>query len=113
MPRLTDLPRRRSSPGRGAWQLFLMLCLLATAAFAASPSELGSRARERFEVLPLREGVLLKPLHKSDYAVIEITGEGVAIDGEEMSGRALRRRLGDDADVVQDIADLDASELRE
>jgi hypothetical protein len=94
-------------------QVFLMLCVLATAAFAASPSELGARARERFEVLPLREGVLLKPLHKSDYSVIEITGEGVAIDGEELSGRSLRRRLGDDAEVVQDIADLDESELRE
>src|SRR6187401_2195917 len=113
MSRLTDLRRRLSGPGRGALQVFLMLVALASAAFAASPSELGARARERFEVLPLREGVLLKPLQKSDYSVIEITGDGVAIDGEELSGRALRRRLGDDAEVVQDIADLDASELRE
>src|SRR5436190_14957952 len=104
MPRLTDSLRRRSGPAVGALRLFLMLVVFATATFAASPSELGSRARERFEVLPLREGVLLKPLHKSDYSVIEITGDGVAIDGEELSGRALRRRLGDDADVVEDIA---------
>src|SRR5689334_6621719 len=113
MLRPADLLRRRSGSGRGAVQAFVLLFLLAAAAFAASPSELGARARQRFEVLPLREGVLLKPLHKSDYSVIEITGDGVAIDGEELSGRALRRRLGDDADVVQDIADLDASELRE
>ena len=106
MPRLTDSLRRRSGPAVGALRLFLLLVVFATATFAASPGELGSRARERFEVLPLREGVLLKPLHKSDYSVIEITGDGVAIDGEELSGR-------DDADVVEDIADLDESELRQ
>src|SRR5690242_17566258 len=98
------LPSVRSPrlASRRRWRLLWFAALVlasAVAAIAASPSELAVRARKRFEVLPLREGVLLKPLGHPGYAVIEITEHGVAVDGEELSGRALRRRLGDDADL--------------
>ncbi len=95
----------------------VLLVLAAAVAFAgtakATPAaDLGEEARQTFEVLPLREGVLLKPRQAKTYSVIEITDSGVAVDGEELSGRDLRRRLGGDAGVVEAIADLESDERR-
>lgn len=109
--------RRRSAANR-AFLLLSMILVGAVlvgavpAAAAATPADLARQAQQRFEILPLREGVLLKPHRSSHYAVVEITDSGVAVDGEELSGKALRRRLGEDTDLVAAIAELDAAERR-
>ncbi|MEO8503551.1 MAG: hypothetical protein ABI609_06595 [Acidobacteriota bacterium] len=102
---------------RSALLVLLVICAAASAAAADSADStrgLADRARQHFEVLPLREGVLLKPHAGGSpgYSVIEITESGVAVDGEELSGSKLRRRLGADSDLVEAIADLDGEDLR-
>ena len=59
-----DVQSRRNGAIRNALLVLLVIC--ATAGAAAADSEdatrgLAERARQHFEVLPLREGVLLKP----------------------------------------------------
>ena len=62
--------------------------------------ELKRTVERRFDVLPLREGVALRP--KAPIAgirSIEISGGMIGIDGQPATGAELRSKLGADADA--------------
>jgi hypothetical protein len=67
----------------------------------------------RFDVLPLRDGLALRP--KSDMRgvrSIELTDMTIAIDGVPVTGAELRDRLGSEADPIIRLSYLDQSARR-
>ena len=74
--------------------------------------DLGSRARQRFQILPLRNGVALMPRFRSAVRSIEISGGTIAVDGDTVTGAELRQKLGPDTDLVLQLSYLDPSSLR-
>jgi len=61
----------------------------------------------RFDVLPLRDGVALRPRSAaSGVRSVEITGGTIAIDGQPATGAELRAKLGADADAVLQLSYL-------
>jgi hypothetical protein len=106
-----------------------MISLLLTAAILSAPAPpvvleaaqsqragdsrtLRERIESRFEVVPLRDGIGLRPRVVRDVRMIEVTDVGIAIDGSPVTGGELRERLGADADVVLQLSYLDAAERR-
>jgi hypothetical protein len=79
---------------------------------AGDSRTLGERIQSRFEVVPLRDGIGLRPRVVRDVRMIEVTDVGIAIDGSPVTGGELRKRLGADADVVLQLSYLDAAERR-
>src|SRR5712672_783924 len=88
-----------------------ILALLAAVAAVSSPLEaqrpptdvaaLRSSLEPKFEILPLRDGVALRPREAyGDIKSIEVTNGPIAIDGQPVTGAELRQRLGADADTV-------------
>ena len=80
----------------------------------ADVSQLRDRAERRFQVVPLRRGLMLVP--KSEAArvrSIEIDAGQVIVDGAAVTGRELRDRIGEDADIVAQLSFLDAATLRQ
>jgi len=76
----------------------------APAAPAAVGEELAAEISERFEVLPTREGLLLRPREEAGYRAVEIANGEVAVDGETVEGEALDERLGAAAGPVRRLA---------
>lgn len=90
--------------------------LLCGAAWAAdSPAELRADLEERFALVPLSGGLLLQPLDASaGPRAIEISGAGIALDGQIVGTDELRLRLGEEAaDLVLATAALDETARRE
>lgn len=83
---------------------------------ATSPreqGELAGRVRERFRVALLDEGVILVPRETGrEFTAIEISGGSVAIDGVAVTGRALRARVPQEADLILALSYLEAPALR-
>jgi hypothetical protein len=76
-----------------------------------APSGLASEVEEHFEVLPLREGLLLRPRDPDlGFRALELNGGDLVIDGVLVSASELRDRLGDLAESVLSLSDLDGSE---
>ena len=74
---------------------------------------LGRQIEQRFDVLPVQGGLVLKPKGASrGVRSIELTNGAIAIDGEPVTGAELKRRLGADADLIIRLSYLDASEQR-
>ncbi len=76
---------------------------------AAESSELWSRVVERYEVVVLSRGLLLEPLgDEVELRTIEVSDEGVAIDGQQLELDQVTDRLGaDDAALVLALVDMD------
>jgi len=71
-------------------------------------NQLRERIERRFDVLPLRTGIALRPKDRSrGFRSIELAEGSIAIDGEPVTEAELRARLGDDADVVLPLWYLD------
>jgi hypothetical protein len=70
------------------------------------PATLKAQVVERYRVLVIRDGIVLTPRAGSGSAV-EITAEGIALDGQPVSGRELRDRLGPDASLVLQLSYTD------
>ena len=95
----------------------LVLALVITAAaapFAAAqtPTEeqrdLRSRIEARYEVVPLSDSIALRPKVRSrSLRLIEIESGNIMIDGEAVTGRELRDRVGADADLILRLSYLD------
>jgi hypothetical protein len=93
---------------------------------APARSELRQKITERYEVLPVRGGLLLKP-RSSRVGVhsIELTGgaggtggadatdANIAVNGETVTPSVLRAWLGDDAPAVLELAALAPAERRQ
>jgi hypothetical protein len=94
------------------------LVLVSTPALALQPSpdqqrELRTRIEERFDVVPLTDGLALRPKTRlRDVRLIEIASDGgVSINGAPVTGRELREQLGSDADSVLRLSQM-SSEAR-
>jgi hypothetical protein len=101
----------------GIYAVAIVLALLggAPAAEQSGPDAAALRARleRRFDVLPLRDGFVLRPKSTaSGVRAIEVTEDAIALDGEPATGAELRRRLGADADLILQISYLSDQERR-
>lgn len=108
----TEIVRRRVLRAGLLGLLVLLAGLPAAAQPARGDEELRADVHARFEVLPLRSGVLLRPLDSgAGYRAVEITGAGVAVDGDLLDGDELEDRLGAEGDLVRRLARRDPDEL--
>jgi hypothetical protein len=95
-------------------------------AAAAQPPDRGDERRalrtqlERtYELVPLTDGIGLRPKVRgrggepNEVRLIDVTAGAVLINGEAVTGRELRDRLGADADAVLRLSYLSADELRD
>ena len=79
----------------------------------AVPDGLKRQIERRFEVLPLTDGLALRPRSAvRGVRSIEIAGGTIAIDGVPSTGAELRDKLGADADLVLRLSYLDADARR-
>jgi len=83
---------------------------------AQTVNEIGAlkaQLERRFEVLPLQDGVLLRPrAATAGVRSIEVHQGAIAIDGQVVTGAELRSRLGGEADLVVRVSYLSASDQR-
>ncbi|HEY8019683.1 MAG TPA: hypothetical protein VIH93_01190, partial [Thermoanaerobaculia bacterium] len=133
LTRPADLPRRAR---RAAVVLFLLATAIALhpwtpplaaepqpadsapAASAASPASAPAPAADRaglrrtierlYEVLPVHDGVVLRPrIERSGVRTIELAGEDIAVNGNRLSAAVLREWLGAaEADPVIRLSQL-------
>src|SRR5688572_3602911 len=76
-------------------------------------SDLRAQLDRRFEVLPLQDGVMLRPRTRLDgLRSIEVHQGSIAIDGQTVTGVELRNRIGADADLVVRVSYLNAADQR-
>jgi hypothetical protein len=74
---------------------------------------LRARIERRFEVLPLRDGVALRPRDASrTVRSVEVTSGLIAIDGQPATGAEVRDKLGADADLILQLSYLSDTERR-
>jgi hypothetical protein len=64
------------------------------------------QVERRFEVLPVHEGVVLRPKRSQAVRSIEIRGGTIDVDGVPATGALLREKLGADADLVLQVSYL-------
>jgi hypothetical protein len=77
---------------------------------ADEPEALRARLEERFDVLPVTGGIALRPKTRvRDVRLIEVTDDGVLVNGVVVTGRELRERLGADTDIVLKVSYLDGA----
>ncbi len=70
-----------------------------------------SQVVDRYRVLVVRDGIVLTPRSGARQA-IEVTDEGIAIDGQAVSGPELRETLGSDAGLILQLSYAGADELK-
>ena len=100
-----------------------IVLVLATVVFNSPSAWAQSRPEERralreqlerkYDLVPLTDGVGLRPKARGDVRLVEVTAGTVAINGDVVTGRELRDRLGADADAVLRLSYLSTDELRE
>ncbi|HEV7668639.1 MAG TPA: polymer-forming cytoskeletal protein [Thermoanaerobaculia bacterium] len=79
----------------------------------ATAGSLRQELENRYEILPLREGVLLRPrVERSGVRSIEVSGASIAVNGERVSDSVLRAWLGPDAGPLLRLLALPVSERR-
>lgn len=64
------------------------------------------RVERRFQVLPVRGGVVLTPHHAGDVKSIEIRDGVIALNGDPATGAELRDKLGADAEIILQVSYL-------
>lgn len=76
-------------------------------------ADLRDRLRERYDVLALQDGIGLVPRDRdSGIRLIEVRDGTVSVNGDVVTGRELRDRLGRDADLILRLTYLDAADQR-
>ena len=118
--------KRSTTPFHAALAVIVLVPMVLTLAVAIAPATvhaasqaaaddlqtLRARIEQRYDVVPLSRGVLLRPKSpRGDVRLIEIS-DTIAINGVPVSGRELRERVGADADAILRLSYLDASALR-
>src|SRR5687768_16604489 len=104
----------------------MIVCLaLALAALTASPAAssqdpeadraLRSRIEERYDIVPLTDGIALTPKNRAREGVrlVEVSNGVISINGVVITGRELRDRVGDDADLILRLSYLSAAQRRD
>ena len=114
-----DDRRRAHRPGRGKAALPVLLLLALAllpqlaAAQAGERAELRRAVEQRYEVLPIRDGVLLKPrVERLGVRSIEVAGDTLAVNGERLSAEVLRAWLAEEAEPILRLHRLPAGERR-
>lgn len=89
--------------------IVLVLALLAAAPLGVAGAQqlaetegrtLRARIEQRYDVVPLSDGIALRPKTRTgDVRLIEVS-DTIAINGAQVTGRELRDRLGTDADAI-------------
>ena len=83
---------------------------------SSAPTAANSLRQElesRYEILPLRDGVLLRPrTERSGVRSIEVSGASIAVNGERVTDGVLRAWLGADAGPLLRLLALPAPERR-
>ena len=74
---------------------------------------LREQLERKYDLVPLSDGVGLRPKARGDVRLVEVTAGTIAINGDVVTGRELRDRLGADADAVLRLSYLSTEELRE
>jgi cytoskeletal protein CcmA (bactofilin family) len=83
-------------------------------ASAEERTNLRQALESRYEVLPVRDGIVLKPRQpRAGIHAVEVTSDGVAVNGERVTARTLHDWLGADADLVLRLQGLSAAEQRQ
>jgi cytoskeletal protein CcmA (bactofilin family) len=86
----------------------------ARAETAESRQELRETLEDRYEVLPIRDGVVLRPQEERlGVRTIEVTDNTIAVNGERVSPGVLRAWLGEDAEAVLRLQGLGTAGRRE
>ena len=103
------------------WTVLSLLALLAFSSAVSARQQptsddqraLRARLEQRFDVVPLTDGVALRPKARmQDVRLIEITDGSVLVNGVAVTGQELRDKLGSDATDVLRVSYLDASSRR-
>ncbi len=106
--------RRHWRVGAAAIVLLFSLQGIGQGQTAASQPDLGTRLRERYDVVALQQGVALVPRDSaSAVRMIQVVDGVVNVDGETLTGQQLRDRLGTDADLVLQVSYLNSQQQRE
>jgi hypothetical protein len=100
-----------------------IVLVLATVLFSSHAGWAQTRPEERqalreqlerkYDVVPLTDGVALRPKARGDVRLVEVTAGTILVNGAVVSGRELRDRLGADADAVLRLSYLSTDELRD
>lgn len=86
----------------------------ARAETAESRQELRETLENQYEVLPIRDGVVLRPrTERLGVRTIEVTDDTIAVNGERVSPGVLRAWLGEDAEAVLRLQGLGVAGRRE
>jgi len=119
MDRSFDDRRRARRPGRGQAALPVLLLLALALLPQLAAAQTGERAElrrvveQRYEVLPIRDGVLLKPrVERLGVRSIEVAGDSLAVNGERLSAEVLRAWLAEEAEPILRLHRLPAGERR-
>lgn len=81
---------------------------------AIQVQELRRRIESRYQVLPIRGGVVLTPREASrGVRAVEVSGDALAINGERVNAQIARDWLGEDAALILPLLDLDPAARRE
>lgn len=76
-----------------------------------SRQSLRQALESRYEALPIRNGVVLKPRTESlGVRTVEVSGDTIAVNGERVSEGVLRAWLGDEAEPILQLRRLPARE---
>jgi hypothetical protein len=88
------------------------VALLAQEAADADQHALRARLEERYDIVPLSDGVALTPkTRRGDVRLIEVS-DTIAVNGTVVTGRELRDRVGSDADAIVRLSYLDPAARR-
>ena len=90
----------------------LMLLSILGVSAQGDVNSLRGRLEKRFEVLAIANGVVLTPRFRTEARAIEVSDSTIAIDGSPVTGAELRKRLGEDADIVLQLSYLDPQARR-
>jgi hypothetical protein len=90
----------------------LVLLSVMSVSAQSNVDELRSKLESRFEIVPIANGIVLTPRFRTAIKSVELSDSTIAIDGAPVTGRELRERLDDDADLVLQVSYLDPSARR-
>src|SRR5687767_14670427 len=111
--------RLRSGQALTSIVLVLATSLLSGGAAGAQPQPradghraLRAQLERDYDLVPLTDGVGLRPKERGDVRLVEVTAGAVLVNGATVTGRELRDRLGANADAVLRLSYLSADDLR-
>ena len=111
---MTEKKARHTPPRRHRLAALMAMVLLAAgvgaavAAQTSAPPSLRELVEQRFDVLTVQDGLVLRPKFPvRDVRWVEVSGGMIHVNGAPVSGVELRDKLGDDAGVVLQVSYLD------